>query len=205
MAGDININKAATQPWAVLPSSWRLQPKYSHLSLSTSERDGKDDGPSRLTPRSETSLDLPGAPRRDHQEGEEWIKGALFCTWGAGIILALNFIMAIVATGIGYSKPSNKGQFESIALYDGSCSLSSHWATGLHLIINVLSTLLLAASNYVMQCLGAPSRSDVDQTHQQRKWLDIGTFSMRNFAVMDRRRKILWTLLLISSTPIHMM
>ncbi|KAE8360992.1 hypothetical protein BDV27DRAFT_167311 [Aspergillus caelatus] len=205
MAGDININKAAIQPWTALPSSsWRLQPKYSNLSLSASERDGKDDAPSRLKTRSKTSLDLPGAPRRDHQEGEEWIKGALFCTWGAGIILALNFIMAIVATGIGYSKPSNKGHFESIALYDGNCSLSSHWATGLHLVINVLSTLLLAASNYVMQCLGAPSRSDVDQAHKQRKWLDIGTFSMRNFAIMDGRRKILWTLLLISSTPIHM-
>ncbi|KAE8136603.1 hypothetical protein BDV38DRAFT_283815 [Aspergillus pseudotamarii] len=181
MAEDININKAATRPWTVLPSSWRLQPKYSNLSLSASERDSKDDGPSRLKTGSNTSLDLLGAPRRDHQEGEEWIKGALFCTWGASIILALNSIMAIVATGIGYAKPSNKGQLESIAL-----------------------TLLLAASNYVMQCLGAPSRSDVDQAHKQRKWLDIGTFSMRNFAAMDGWRKILWTLLLISSTPIHM-
>ncbi|KAE8405608.1 hypothetical protein BDV37DRAFT_293060 [Aspergillus pseudonomiae] len=188
-----------------LPSSWRPQPRFSSLSRSVSEREVKDGGTSSLiTAVSTTSLTLPGAPRRDYQEGEEWIKGALLCTWGAGIVLALNFVMAIVATGISYSKPSNKRRFQSIALYDGDCSVSSHWATGLHLLINLLSTLLLAASNYVMQCLGAPSRSDVDQAHKQRKWLDIGTFSVRNFAVMDTRRKILWTLLLLSSTPIHM-
>ena len=201
-----DINKDAAQPWTALPSSWRPQPRFSSLSRSVSEREVKDGGTSSLiTAVSTTSLTLPGAPRRDYQEGEEWIKGALLCTWGAGIVLALNFVMAIVATGISYSKPSNKRRFQSIALYDGDCSVSSHWATGLHLLINLLSTLLLAASNYVMQCLGAPSRSDVDQAHKQRKWLDIGTFSVRNFAVMDTRRKILWTLLLLSSTPIHMM
>ncbi|PLB45493.1 hypothetical protein P170DRAFT_389378, partial [Aspergillus steynii IBT 23096] len=89
-------------------------------------------------------------------------------------------------------------------LYSGQCTRSSHWATGLHVVINVLSTILLGASNYVMQCLGAPSRTDIDQAHSKSRWLDIGTFSLRNFAVMGIRRKILWLLLLISSTPIHM-
>ncbi|KAK1143248.1 hypothetical protein N8T08_006948 [Aspergillus melleus] len=89
-------------------------------------------------------------------------------------------------------------------LYNGQCARSNHWATGLHVVINVLSTILLGASNYVMQSLGAPSRSDIDQAHTKLRWLDIGTASFRNFTVMDTRRKVLWGLLLISSTPIHM-
>ncbi|KAF7589729.1 hypothetical protein BBP40_003927 [Aspergillus hancockii] len=112
--------------------------------------------------------------------------------------------MVLVAMGISYSRPSNKGKFLSLEVYDGDCSVSGHWATGLHLLINLLSTLLLGASNYVMQCLGAPSRSDVDQAHRRRKWLDIGTFTFRNFSIMDTKRKVWFILLLLTSTPIHM-
>lgn len=75
----------------------------------------------------------------------------------------------------------------------------------MHIIINILSTALLAASNYVMQCLSAPTRPDVNEAHTQRKWVDIGTFSIRNFGIMDTKRKFLWVLLFISSFPIHMM
>lgn len=39
----------------------------------------------------------------------------------------------------------------------------------MHIIINILSTALLAASNYVMQCLSAPTRPDVNEAHTQRK------------------------------------
>ncbi|KAI9044732.1 uncharacterized protein KD926_011702 [Aspergillus affinis] len=98
------------------------------------------------------------------------------CTCIAVLILAINIILTITAI----------------------------WATGLHLVINVFSTVLLGASNYVMQSLGAPSRTDVDQAHAKSQWLDIGIFNFRNFRVMDTRRKILWVPLLISSTPIHM-
>ncbi|KAE8393115.1 hypothetical protein BDV23DRAFT_180994 [Aspergillus alliaceus] len=195
--------EVGVDPWAILPS-WRLSPKYSSLSKGISEGDDKQEVTNHLRTVSTTSLSSPSGPDETHEEGKEWIRGALLCTRGAGIILALNFIMAIVATGISYSKPLNRQQFQAITLYDGDCSVSSRWATGLHLLINVLSTLLLATSNYVMQCLGAPSRSDINQAHKKRKWLDVGTFSVRNFAIMDTRRKILWVLLLLSSTPIHM-
>ncbi|KAL4778392.1 hypothetical protein BJX76DRAFT_352648 [Aspergillus varians] len=147
---------------------------------------------------------MPGSLVREYEEGKEWIKGAVICTWGTGFILALNVILSIVAMGIGYSKSLNQGLFQSISLYDGNCTVSNRWATGLHLLININSSSLLAASNYVMQCLAAPSRSDVDKAHKQRKWLDIGTFSLRNLAVMDAKHCILWALLLLSSTPIHM-
>ncbi|KAK2765090.1 hypothetical protein FQN54_008789 [Arachnomyces sp. PD_36] len=46
---------------------------------------------------------------------------------------------------------------------------------GLHLVINVLSTVILAATNYCMQCLGAPARADIDKAHAQRRWLEIAS------------------------------
>lgn len=138
------------------------------------------------------------------EEGSDWIKGVAICTCITGLILTINIILAITATVIAYRQQPNRGQFQTAELYSGNCSHSSHWATGLHAVINVLSTILLGASNYVMQSLGAPSRTDIDQAHAKSRWLDIGTSSFRNFTVMDIRRKILWVLLLISSTPIHL-
>ena len=142
--------------------------------------------------------------KRDWQPGEEWIKGALLCTWGSGAILLLNIILTLIAIGIGYSKSGDKHPTYT-ELYKGECSVTNGWTTGMHIIINILSTALLAASNYVMQCLSAPTRPDVNEAHTQRKWVDIGTFSIRNFGIMDTKRKVLWVLLFISSFPIHMM
>ncbi|RAK96220.1 uncharacterized protein BO80DRAFT_429210 [Aspergillus ibericus CBS 121593] len=141
---------------------------------------------------------------RKPDKGHEWIQGALICTWITGLILTINLILMMVALILAYRRPANSGHFQTAELYRGLCTRSSHWATGLHVAINVLSTILLGASSYVMQCLGAPSRIDIDRAHAQSRWLDVGTFSLRNFAVMDGRRKTLWLLLLLSSTPIHM-
>ncbi|OJJ82358.1 uncharacterized protein ASPGLDRAFT_531052 [Aspergillus glaucus CBS 516.65] len=52
--------------------------------------------------------------------------------------------------------------------------------TGAHLVINILSTLMLAGSNFTMQCLCAPTRKDLDRAHQSNRWLDIGAPSIRN-------------------------
>ena len=153
-----------------------------------------------------TAIDMIPLPftKRDWQPGEEWIKGALLCTWGSGAILLLNIILTLIAIGIGYSKSGDTHPTYT-ELYKGECSVANGWTTGMHIIINILSTVLLAASNYVMQCLSAPTRPDVNEAHAQRKWVDIGTFSIRNFGIMDTKRKVLWVLLFISSFPIHMM
>jgi hypothetical protein len=151
------------------------------------------------------SIQLPFVKRiEDYHPGEEWIRGVLLCAWGAGAVLAVNVVLAVIAAGIAYSKSSADTHFTFAELYQGDCSTAHGWVAGMHLVINVLSTALLAASNYVMQCLNAPSRADVDKAHSRRRWLAIGTFSWRNFWVMDAKRKLLWCLLLISSFPIHM-
>ena len=74
-----------------------------------------------------------------------------------------------------------------------------------HIIINILSTLLLGASNYSMQVLSSPSRSDVDKAHDRGTWLDIGVLSFRNLRCIGRRRVWLWLLLAASSIPLHLL
>ncbi|PWY89613.1 hypothetical protein BO94DRAFT_623599 [Aspergillus sclerotioniger CBS 115572] len=177
-----------------LPSTWRDQVRYSAIPNGKNQHKRS---------RWKTIL-LPHWLSDEPEKGKEWIKGAVICTWITGLILAINAILAIVAMVLAYRRKANRGQFQKAELYIGQCTRSSHWATGLHVVINVLSTILLGASSYVMQCLGAPSRTDIDRAHAKSQWLDVGTFSIRNLAVMDGRRKILWFVLFLSSTPIHM-
>jgi len=90
-------------------------------------------------------------------------------------------------------------------LYDGLCTDSRFVNSGLHVIINALSTLLLGASSYTMQCLSSPTRAEVDRAHRKGEWLDIGVPSMRNLTKIGKRRRLLWWLLALSSLPLHLL
>lgn len=69
-----------------------------------------------------------------------------------------------------------------------------------------MSTLLLGSSNYCAQLLTAPTRSEVDTAHEEKDWLDIGVPSLRNLwkKRIARKRKMAWTLLMISSVFLHL-
>lgn len=88
-------------------------------------------------------------------------------------------------------------------LYRGNCHKARSLITVLHLIINLLSTILLNASNYTMQCLNSPTREAVDRAHAEKIWLDIGNPSWRNRKFVPRLNKILWFTLAFSSIPLH--
>lgn len=145
--------------------------------------------------------DAPDEPSLE--SGYEWVRGVVMCAMGTSVVGAINVILAIAAVALSYSKFGGSSAGSRL-LYEGSCSQSKGWATGLHLLINILSTLLLAASNYCMQCLSAPSRADVDRAHSNRRWLEIGTAGLRNLWYVNWRRRVLWFILLISSLPIHL-
>ncbi|KAJ0421352.1 hypothetical protein BJY00DRAFT_111398 [Aspergillus carlsbadensis] len=90
-------------------------------------------------------------------------------------------------------------------LLTGDCDRVSRLNTGLHLLINMFSTILLAASNYGMQCLCAPTRQDVDAVHRSGGWLNIGVPSIKNLSHVSGRRSLLWLCLLLSSVPLHLL
>jgi hypothetical protein len=85
-----------------------------------------------------------------------------------------------------------------------SCHRTKTTVSILHLIINVLSTLMLAASNYCMQSLAAPTRAEVDHAHSKCTSLDIGIQSLRNLRYISKRRALVWCILGLSSTPLHL-
>ncbi|KAE8155330.1 hypothetical protein BDV25DRAFT_135078 [Aspergillus avenaceus] len=151
---------------------------------------------------------LPGPSEKDDPDKgsrNNWVKGMKLCTYIASFIFVLNLALTIAACSIAFSK--NIGptpNFLTATVFHGTCTTTKRAIVGLHLLINVLSTVLLGASNYCMQGLVAPDRNDVDRAHAQRKWLDIGTNSVRNLRTLSWRKRILFLLLILTSTPIHL-
>ncbi|KAH0422667.1 hypothetical protein CcaCcLH18_12692 [Colletotrichum camelliae] len=73
----------------------------------------------------------------------------------------------------------------------------------LHLLLNILSTIILASSSFFMQVLNSPSRKEVDETHAKGNGLDIGIPSWRNAFRLSRFKLWCWVILFLSSVPIH--
>jgi hypothetical protein len=117
----------------------------------------------------------------------------------AGIIILL---INVITLAVMYGQHQTDKQ--SITFFTGSCSTAGKINTGAHLVINVLSTILLAYSNFSMQCLGSPSRTEVDSAHKEHHWLNIGTPSIRNIFFVSKTKSALWMLLGVSSFPLHM-
>ena len=118
---------------------------------------------------------------------------------------------------------TNYGHTDGIGyLYRGSCATVNQMSTGVHVVINILSTILLSGSNFCrffqnrkfiirlirftgMQRLSAPSRADLDAAHSKSIWLDIGIPSVKNLGYIPWRRAMLWWLLGLSSIPLHLL
>lgn len=101
---------------------------------------------------------------------------------------------------------TDKGYQDGFAtLMKGSGTRVSALSTLCHIVINVLSTLFLSASNYTMQVLSSPSRKNIDDAHQQGEWLDIGILSVRNIKAISNKRKVLWWIVGLSSVPLHLL
>ncbi|KAH7379514.1 hypothetical protein BKA66DRAFT_466175 [Pyrenochaeta sp. MPI-SDFR-AT-0127] len=126
-----------------------------------------------------------------------WRGGVLMAIIISSIALALNLVLAILAA-VAWN-PKN-----SIAMaFMGNCKTTGRWTIGLHLLINLLSSAILGASNFTMQRLAAPTRAEVDAAHAKRKSLDIGIPSVRNLFRISKKRSVLWLLLGLSSVPLH--
>ncbi len=86
-------------------------------------------------------------------------------------------------------------------VYNGDCSTVDTLATALHILINILSSMLLSASNYTMQVLSAPTRAEIDDAHVKGTWLDIGVASVRNICGCISRHRIAMWWVRLSNVP----
>ena len=129
-----------------------------------------------------------------------WRMGVLLGSCMSALVLCINIGLAI------YGSTTENGYKGGIAdLTVGPARDMSRWSTAFHLLINALSTVLLAASNYTMQVLSSPTRSDIDQAHRKGQWFDIGILSFRNLRRIPRRRLALSLILSLSSIPLHLL
>lgn len=126
-----------------------------------------------------------------------WRRGVIYCALSALGVLLINLVLLVWASA-RYGVEDGFG-----LLHAGSCDRARTISTTLHLLINILSTVLLGASNYTMQCLNSPTRGDIDRAHAERKWLDIGIPSWKNRKYMGKKNLALWWLLGMSSVPLH--
>ncbi|KAL4913092.1 hypothetical protein BDW62DRAFT_214530 [Aspergillus aurantiobrunneus] len=154
--------------------------------------------------KSKTEAEIAGSETDSPPHSRDWIKGVVICSWVLASVLSVNTLLTIIAAGIAYSK-NNESDFSFASLYTGKCSVVKKWSTGLHLVINILSTVMLGASNYCMQCLASPSRAEVDEAHSKRIWVQIGVPNIWNLLRKQKgKRQLLGWTLLVTSLPIHL-
>ena len=131
-----------------------------------------------------------------------WRQGHHFglrcCLLSVTLVLLFNIAATIVVSSTHQSVDGVN------ILQRGDCNTTKRLGTGLHLLINILGTILLGASSYCMQCVSAPTRENIDRAHGQGTWLDVGIPSARNLGWISWPRKSIWFLLLISSAPLHL-
>jgi hypothetical protein len=127
-----------------------------------------------------------------------WRFGVLLASAMSSLVLLTNCVAAIA---IHAAYGTHDGV---ITAFEGDCDIVNRWSLGLHLVINVLSSLLLSASNYTMQVLNAPTRSECDKAHARGVWMDIGITSLHNIAKIAWPRRVLWLLLGFSSVPVDL-
>jgi hypothetical protein len=165
-----------------------------------------------LIPLVMVSLDDSPPPHSVHQvkktNAQAQPRNSRFTGWRVGLVSGTSIVVVVLLINISMALWATKrsGIEEGIGtIYEGSCGRTKMMSLWIHLGINILSTLLLGASNYAMQCISAPTRKEVDRAHARRIWLDIGVPSMRNLQWLSSGKVILWLLLCLTSVPLHLL
>lgn len=126
-----------------------------------------------------------------------WRGGALVSVILCALVLFVNILLLIIAAAAWHP------QGGIATAFTGDCAVATRQLTVAHFFINLLSSMLLGASNYCMQRLVAPTRGEIDAAHARKRTLDIGIPSVSNLFLISRDRALLWLVLGLSSIPLH--
>ncbi|KAI2620923.1 hypothetical protein GGS26DRAFT_594614 [Hypomontagnella submonticulosa] len=146
-------------------------------------------------------------PRINDTEENNW-RIRFFSKRDKALLIQIAILTIVLITNLGltiYSSmhyPSKNGVG---LIYQGDCDTVKKLDQWLHLLINVLSTMILSASNFCIQLLAAPTRADIDKAHRKQTWLDIGVPSLKNFRHIGPWRRFCWIFLACCALPFHLM
>lgn len=137
----------------------------------------------------------PGGFGYEERKFSGWRGGILAAATSTGIVLLTNLTFTI------WAGSTSKSGLRIGTLYEGECGTVRHADTWLHIAINAMGTILLRASDFTMQCLSAPTRSEIDVAHSKGRYLDIGLPSLNN--LNGWKKKVMFTFLVLSTLPLH--
>jgi hypothetical protein len=129
---------------------------------------------------------------------------AWFTTVATGLVLAVIVLLVNISI-LAWTYSRLHVQNSTAVLFTGSCAKTSTITAAAELAINILSTLLLAASNNCGQLLISPTRTEIDSAHEKGVWLHVGITSARNFKGIGKWRIAMWAVLFVSSVPLHLL
>ncbi|KAI0378510.1 hypothetical protein F5Y04DRAFT_272481 [Hypomontagnella monticulosa] len=125
---------------------------------------------------------------------------ALLIQIGVLTIVFITNVSLTIYANVRY--PAKKGVG---LIYQGDCDTVQKLDQWVHLLINVLSTVILSASNFCIQLQAAPTRADIDKAHSNQTWLDVGVPSLRNFRYIGPWRQLCWVFLGFCALTFHLM
>jgi hypothetical protein len=127
-----------------------------------------------------------------------------FSGWRGGIVgfslLAVVVLIVNISVLVWTATHLDDGHYATVTVR--SCKSVGKMSSYVQLSINMFSTALLAGSNYCMQCLSSPTRSEVDSAHAKNSYLNIGILSWRNVVSFRKRRMCLLLALVLSGVPL---
>lgn len=94
--------------------------------------------------------------------------------------------------------------YSTTVVFEGDCQRTNRLNLVFHLILNLISTLILASAGFFMQLLSSPSRQEIDRAHSNLRSLDIGVSSIKNVRFLSPGKSLAWFILFVTSIPIHM-
>ncbi len=149
-------------------------------------------GPAYLHPQDQEDQQTPG-------RFTGWRGGVRASCIGVAICLAIEIILMAVVLKLGIPD-GGLG-----TLYKGDCNYVRNLIIYLLIPLNVIGTISIGSSNYVMQCLMAPNRKEVDAAHAQGLSTTIGISSMHNMGWLSGWKNLTWWILGLSTAPIHLL
>lgn len=186
------------RPWVPQSQNVTYHPVYQ---AEPAQHPPFKNGPS-PTEYSVTGIDLHPKPK------QTWFQahfGGLKRTLRLFLAVAI-VVLTVNVSWLLYAKTHYGGSDSGIGIIQrGNCNLAKSTNTWLHLLINILSTLLLTGSNAFMSAYCCPSRKEIDRAHAKRKWLHVGMLSLRNLNKIAKRKSLVVLLLCLSSVPFHLL
>ncbi|KAI0101532.1 hypothetical protein GGR51DRAFT_331731 [Nemania sp. FL0031] len=125
-------------------------------------------------------------------------------TGTVNVVLAYSCaVILLILLLISVSQP-NTSLSGSTIVFHGDCNFSTALNLFLHLLVNIVSGGVLASSNFFMQVLNSPSRSEINEAHRWLRSIDIGVPSIKNLQHVSYFKLTSWGIFLVSSIPIHL-